>query len=444
MNRRKSRRLSSLEGSDTEERLASRSRSRRTTVEVVELDTELGINPEELPQDDEDDDYSGASETEKVEEEEEEHVSITDDLTIDDKVDKKETVVEVVEPPRRKGRGRPPGAKNRATIEREKRGIFKTPKRRLESQDGRRKRRTTVKKPDAPLVDDDGNPLEVRDDEIVVTPDVDGETKIDINGILKGGRVFRERTFTVFGKGEKRYMLSTEPARCVGFRDSYLLFHKHKHLYKYVCSPEEKADLIERDLLPPTYKGRSISLVTARSIYREFGARIIVNGRRVTDDYYEQRARDLGAREGEIVDPLGGQPAQYVPWNPISTLAHPTAKNDTQHVVLTDENWRYQHALSARLCDEELARVRANVYALGAKDSYSGLLFFPAHTQPLHAAFVRVEGGIPGKVVVDTVVQPPPGIKFTGLKDVPLDVFDGVVSEEVKAAIIAQQQAEAC
>jgi len=30
------------------------------------------------------------------------------------------------------------------------------------------------------------------------------------------------------------YMLSTEPARCIGFRDSYLFFQKHKLLYKII------------------------------------------------------------------------------------------------------------------------------------------------------------------------------------------------------------------
>ena len=105
--------------------------------------------------------------------------------------------------------------------------------------------------------------MDVINDEVDMPEDPDGETKVSKLGYLQGDREYRCRTFTVLGRGERLYMLSTEPARCVGFRDSYLFFTKHKRLYKIIIDDEEKRDLIERELIPHSYKGRAIGIVTA-------------------------------------------------------------------------------------------------------------------------------------------------------------------------------------
>lgn len=120
---------------------------------------------------------------------------------------------------------------------------------------------------DMPYLDDEGNPLKVERDEIVMEDeDPKALEKVDENGRLKGGREYRNRVFTVLNLGDQLFMLSTEPARLVGFRDSYLLFKTHANtLYKKICTNEEKQDLIERGLLPNSYKGRAVNLVTARA-----------------------------------------------------------------------------------------------------------------------------------------------------------------------------------
>ena len=87
---------------------------------------------------------------------------------------------------------------------------------------------------------------DIADDEVVLPEDPEGETKVDKMGNLQGGREYRCRTFTVQGRGDRLYMLSTEPARCVGFRDSYLFFTKHRRLYKIIIDDEEKRALSER------------------------------------------------------------------------------------------------------------------------------------------------------------------------------------------------------
>lgn len=216
-------------------------------------------------------------------------------------------------------------------------------------------------------VDKEGNLMQVLDDEVVLPEDPEGEAKVDKMGNLLGGREYRVRTFKIGGRGDAEYMLSTEPARCIGFRDSYLFFQKHKMLYKIILTQEEKMDLIARDIMPHSYKGRAIGVVTARSVFREFGAKIIIGGRKVVDDYYAKEAREQGAVEGELAvpdDPLPrpGEPYdknRYVAWHGASAVYHSGAPSvpmtpgkvvdsKKRKVVVTGDNWMVEHAREAR------------------------------------------------------------------------------------------------
>lgn len=215
------------------------------------------------------------------------------------------------------------------------------------------------------VIDTEGTIAEIVDDECVLPEDAEGETKVDKNGRLQGGRDYRCRTFTVAGRGDRLYMLSTEPARCVGFRDSYLFFTKHRRLYKIIVDDEEKRDMIERDIIPHSYKGRSIGIVTARSVFREFGARIIIGGKRITDDYRVTEMRAEGLVEGQLADPedrfIEGEPYnknQYVAWHGASAVYHtnvptvpiPNGKVESKKrkVNVNDVNWMFEHAREAR------------------------------------------------------------------------------------------------
>ncbi|KZL85673.1 chromatin remodeling complex subunit [Colletotrichum incanum] len=129
-----------------------------------------------------------------------------------------------------------------------------------------------------------------------------GEKKVMPNGQLLGGREYRCRTFLVPNRGDKLFMLATECARVLGYRDSYLLFNKNRSLYKIIASQPEKDDLVSQEILPFSYRSRQIAIVTARSMFRQFGSRVIVNGRRVRDDYWETKARKQGFTEA---DPAG-------------------------------------------------------------------------------------------------------------------------------------------
>lgn len=215
-------------------------------------------------------------------------------------------------------------------------------------------------------IDKEGTMMDVVNDEVDLPEDPQGETKVDKLGNLQHGRDYRVRVFTISGRGERLYMLSTEPARCCGFRDSYLFFTKHMKLHKIIIDDAEKRDLIDRDIIPHSYKGRAIGVVTARSVFREFGARIIIGGKKVIDDYYETDARERGDVEGELAEPHDklpppGEPYnknQYVAWHGASSVYHtgapsvPTANGKPvpgkRKVNITSANWQFEHSSSAR------------------------------------------------------------------------------------------------
>lgn len=209
---------------------------------------------------------------------------------------------------------------------------------------------------------------DVHNDEVDVPEDPDGETKVDKSGNFLEGREYRVRVFTIIGKENRLYMLSTEPARCIGFRDSYLFFQKHPNLYKIILDDEAKRDLIARDLIPHSYKGRAIGVVTARSVFREFGAKIVIGGRKITDDYQVAAAKANGDVEGELAVPDDQIPAggkqvydrnQYVAWHGASSVYHtgqpsipfvngkgPDSKK--RKIIITGDNWMFEHAQAAR------------------------------------------------------------------------------------------------
>jgi hypothetical protein len=135
------------------------------------------------------------------------------------------------------------------------------------------------------------------DEYIVREIDPEGEKKVAPNGLLQGNREYRCRTFLVPGRGDKLFMLATECARVLGYRDSYLLFNKNRSLHKIIANQAEKDDLIQQEILPFSYRSRQIAIVTARSMFRQFGSRLIQNGRRVRDDYWEAKARKQGFTE---------------------------------------------------------------------------------------------------------------------------------------------------
>ncbi|KAI5862620.1 chromatin remodelling complex Rsc7/Swp82 subunit-domain-containing protein [Durotheca rogersii] len=312
---------------------------------------------------------------------------------------------------RRRRLGRPP--KNRPPdwdtlpLETPQRDASDTPRRRGRGGwRGKGGRKGASYQPTQQTIDKEGNMMDIVDDEVALPEDSEGETKVDKFGNLQSGREYRCRTFTVAGRGDRLYMLSTEPARCVGFRDSYLFFTKHKRLYKIIVDDEEKRDMIDRDIIPHSYKGRAIGVVTARSVFREFGALIIVGGKRIIDDYEVAKARAEDVVEGELADPndkfVEGEEYnknQYVAWHGASAVYHSGAPSvpaqsgkvdiKKRRVNVTDINWQLEHAREASRFNTDISALRRQNLS-GVYDVHTNLMQFPAIMQPTHVRFEQV------------------------------------------------------
>jgi chromatin structure-remodeling complex protein RSC7 len=226
-------------------------------------------------------------------------------------------------------------------------------------------------------------------------------------------------------------MLSTEPARALGFRDSYLFFRNNPVLYKIIATEAEKADMIDRELMPPSYKGRAVGLVTARSVFKQYGAKMIVGGRRVTDDYWEANARaDPSVIDGEIADPTDTLPEEgkpynrdrYVAWLGASAVYHQQPQSTVpqqptllggrprKKVHVTEENWISEHAWSCVHYNEALAEGRAERWTAGYYEPHVDLRFWQQTSQPTLAKW-QVMDGEGDKIVVDYEMKIPAFVK---------------------------------
>lgn len=309
----------------------------------------------------------------------------------------------------------------------------------------KRGRKPKIPRPEDVYFDDKGNEINIKNDEVVLDDeDPKGCEKIDENGFLQGDRKFKIKTFTLLGKGERQYMVSTEPARLVGFRDSYLLFKTHLSLFKKVCTHEEKMDLIQRHLIPTSYKGRSVNLVTARSIFREFGARMVVGGKKVTDDFWEEKARERGDVEGEFADAEEGmmKSGHYGTGDHSLYLAQVTGSALINYQA--DPTWMYQVSLQTLEYNKQLTEARNQVWLRGVKDTYSGFNFYPTASQPHRAKFAKLAEAQDETSIDCSIHLYNPDIRgrVTGLASVPAEVFEDLDDPELKHAILQQQNYE--
>lgn len=336
-------------------------------------------------------------------------------------------------------------------------------------------------------------------DEYELETDTKGETKIEKLGVLKEGRQYRIATFTLLERGDKLFMLATKVARIVGVRDSHSLFLKYHNLRKISLSNKEKFDLIERKLLPISYKGRTINVITARSVFMEFGAITILNGKKVIDDYYEQRAIDKGATPGDPAyfenrnatgNPInilsnsallfntsilnqannaassagGASGANIINGNNVPGAIDPSQKfqirSNITKTIINEENWMLTHCLASKQLDFDCSYDRLRFWNLKfvQRDPYTGVKFYPLGTQPSVANWKKVKlvdnnnnqvkpkyiknEPLSGKITYETFIHCPNLARTTGLVNVSNDIFDDVVSPEVKAAILQQKQLE--
>ncbi|KAG4304383.1 hypothetical protein PORY_002093 [Pneumocystis oryctolagi] len=305
------------------------------------------------------------------------------------------------------------------------------------------------------------NEKEIVNDEVVLDEiDPSGEKKVDQFGILSDGREYRCRTFTLLGRGKRLYMLSTEPAHAMGYRDPYLFFLRHTSLYNVIINEEEKLDLIERNIIPESYKGRAIGVVTARSIFREFGARIIIKGKWIVDDYWETSSISKGRDCSDIANPndkmlfegIEYDKNQHVAWLGASSIYqyHPEFESEIyrkkKKVIITDENWMLEHARSASRYNSFLTIQRREKWAFGVYEPHTNTHLRFATSQPTSVKWQsgieneKVDSG--SKVVLETLMEIKPiSGSCVHLSDIPKDVYK-VCSSEILRAIKERQEEE--
>ncbi|KAI7831270.1 chromatin remodelling complex Rsc7/Swp82 subunit-domain-containing protein [Gamsiella multidivaricata] len=193
-----------------------------------------------------------------------------------------------------------------------------------------------------------------------------GEAKVTKDGELLGGREYRCRSFRMPTRGSRVYMLSMDPARVLGFRDSYLFFLKNPQLVRVNTTVEERTWMIENGMLMANFKSKLIAVVTARSIFKYFGHRIIKKGRSKVDDYYESRAvegDDMDDTDEETLR-IGDQDgSQFNGSAQDDGLAsgkrkHTLLQLDMPMRQVTDLNWMYESAMAVRALNSQLKDLR--------------------------------------------------------------------------------------
>lgn len=90
------------------------------------------------------------------------------------------------------------------------------------------------------------------------------------------GRQFKAQTFVLPQRHPTRqYMLAIEAARTSGYKDSLYYFRRNPLMHKLVCTQTEKDELIAAGTIPSHMRTRSVTLVTARSAYKQHGAKML-------------------------------------------------------------------------------------------------------------------------------------------------------------------------
>ena len=86
--------------------------------------------------------------------------------------------------------------------------------------------------------------------------DQEGEKKVTASGHLLGGCGYKCETFLVPNRGDKLFMLGTQCARVLGYRDTYLMFNRNRPLYKIIATQAEKEYLIRQNVIPFPHRSR--------------------------------------------------------------------------------------------------------------------------------------------------------------------------------------------
>ncbi|KAG6811923.1 hypothetical protein H0H92_005254 [Tricholoma furcatifolium] len=204
-------------------------------------------------------------------------------------------------------------------------------------------------------------------DEFITDEDPKGNEKIDPSGVLLGGRRFKAATFVIPNRHPTRqYMLAIDAARTSGFRDSLYYFRRNPLAFKLNATQPEKDYLISQGKLGSHLRTRSVTLITARSAFKLHGSKMVIDGRWVTDDYYEEKLT-------EEIAPLGLKPG-----DPVGELPDPNAATQSHEISAL--------AAGSNLAGGKVDRAGGGVYRAGGPTTiFGGSGYGPYSDGPLNA-----------------------------------------------------------
>lgn len=177
------------------------------------------------------------------------------------------------------------------------------------------------------------------------------------------------QTFTLEDHGDQVLVLAMEPSKLLGYRDSHILFQKHPQLKRVRINDEEKQYLIDAGILITRFKNPEVAVVTARSLYKCFGHRVILRGRRIKDDYYENQEPEQqvtssasgGNQHFGISDGKEKEEEADIDDPSRKSLIRKTVRSEgySSKAPLSNETWMHHAALAARGFNAQLHERRA-------------------------------------------------------------------------------------
>ena len=146
-----------------------------------------------------------------------------------------------------------------------------------------------------------GQEYVVGDDELILPDNEKGDTKIDADGRLLGGREYKVVTFTSASRRNpnKVYALTIDAARACGYNDSLQFLRRSPMIVKLPCTQEERQMLIDIGRVTGNLKHRMVTMVAMRNIYKTMGCRVVKSESQHVDSAKRHRLtlrRSMGHR----------------------------------------------------------------------------------------------------------------------------------------------------
>lgn len=154
-----------------------------------------------------------------------------------------------------------------------------------------------LKQPDIPTYTIKERLSDNNDSYVLGKGDQNGETKIDKEGNLQGGRHFLFPTFTYStptnNKSPNRYVLVSHLISALNLdmkEESFLLAYPDL----YPMEAEDHIIKFLKDEGVVSHETVTLQYITARSAFLRFGAAVLASASRVIDDYWEQLTKEQG------------------------------------------------------------------------------------------------------------------------------------------------------